>query len=76
MSRLERHDHDLRFEIGVASERGKRSSNQDYAAARIGRPRIDARRDAVAAVADGVGGGKGGREAAELTVRSFFDGYW
>ena len=76
MSRLERYDHDLRFEIGFASERGKRADNQDYAAARIGRPRIDARRDVVAAVADGVGGGKGGREASELTVRSFFDGYF
>jgi serine/threonine protein phosphatase PrpC len=76
MSRLERHGHDLRFEIGFASERGKRPDNQDYAAARVGRPRIDARRDAVAAVADGVGGGKGGREAAELTVRTFFDGYF
>jgi serine/threonine protein phosphatase PrpC len=76
MTRLERPDHDLRFEIGFASECGKRADNQDYAAARIGRPRLDARRDAVIAVADGVGGAKGGREAAELTVRCFFDGYF
>jgi serine/threonine protein phosphatase PrpC len=76
MSRLERPDRDLRFEIGFASERGKRPDNQDYAAARIGRPRLDARRAAVVAVADGVGGGKGGREAAELTVRCFFDGFF
>ena len=76
MSRPERPDHELRFEIGFASERGKRPNNQDYAAARIGRPRLDARRAAVVAVADGVGGGKGGREAAELTVRCFFDGFF
>ncbi|MGO9392920.1 bifunctional protein-serine/threonine kinase/phosphatase [Rhodoblastus sp.] len=76
MSRLDRHDHDLRFEIGFATECGRRPDNQDYAAARIGRPRLDARRDAVAAVADGVGGGKGGREAAELAVRCFFDGFF
>jgi serine/threonine protein phosphatase PrpC len=76
MTRLERPDHDLRFEIGFASECGRRPDNQDYAAARIGRPRLDARSDAVIAVADGVGGGKGGREAAELTVRCFFDGFF
>ena len=33
-------------------------------------------RDIVAAVADGVGGHKGGREAAELTVRCFLDAYY
>ncbi len=76
MSRLDRHDHDLRFEIGFATECGRRPDNQDYAAARVGRPRLDARRDAVAAVADGVGGARGGREAAELTVRCFFDGFF
>jgi serine/threonine protein phosphatase PrpC len=76
MSRLERYDHDLRFEIGFASECGKRPDNQDYAASRIGRPRVDSRRAAVIAVADGVGGGKGGREAAELAVRGFFDGFF
>src|SRR5208282_683800 len=76
MRRLDRHDHDLRFEIGFASECGRRLDNQDYAAARIGRPRFDARRDAVAAVADGVGGARGGREAAELAVRCFFDGFF
>jgi serine/threonine protein phosphatase PrpC len=76
MSRLDRFDHDLRLEIGFASERGRRPDNQDFGAARIGRPRLDSRRDSVAAVADGVGGHKGGRVAAELTVRAFLDGYF
>jgi serine/threonine protein phosphatase PrpC len=76
MTRLERPGQDLRFEIGFASERGRRPDNQDYAAARIGRLRHDSRRDAVIALADGVGGAKGGREAAELTVRCFFDGFF
>jgi len=30
----------------------------------------------VAAIADGVGGAKGGRVAAELAVRGFLDGFW
>jgi hypothetical protein len=38
MTRLDRFNHELRFEIGYASERGKRPVNQDYAAARVGRP--------------------------------------
>lgn len=76
MSRHDRFDHDLRFEIGFATETGKRADNQDYAAARIGRLRFDQRRATVAALADGVGGAKGGREAAELTVRGFFDGFF
>jgi serine/threonine protein phosphatase PrpC len=76
MTRIDRFAHELRFEIGLASECGKRPDNQDYAAARIGRPRIDARRAAVAAVADGVGGAKGGRQASELTIRCFFDGFF
>ncbi|MCW2283251.1 serine/threonine protein phosphatase PrpC [Rhodoblastus acidophilus] len=73
---MSRFDHDLRFEIGFASDKGKRADNQDYAAARIGRPRVDARRAAVAALADGVGGRQGGRDAAELCVRGFFDGFF
>ena len=46
------------------------------AAARVGRARIESRAAVVAAVADGVGGHKGGREAAELTVRGFLDGFF
>ncbi len=76
MTRQDRSAHELRCEIGFASERGRRPDNQDFGAARIGRPRLDSRPDVVAVVADGVGGHAGGREAAELTVRSFLDGYF
>ena len=33
------------------------------------------RRDVVAAIADGIGGAKGGRVAAETAVRGFLDGF-
>ncbi len=33
------------------------------------------RRDIVAAIADGIGGAKGGRVAAETAVRGFLDGF-
>lgn len=55
-----------------ASERGARSSNEDFAGIaerRYGSSGI------VAAIADGVGGNSGGRIAAELSVRGFIEGY-
>jgi serine/threonine protein phosphatase PrpC len=73
MTRL---DHELRCEIGFATECGRRPDNQDFGAARFGRSRVDSRPDVVAVVADGVGGHAGGREAAELAVRAFLDGYF
>ena len=39
------------------------------------RPPAD-RRDVAAAIADGIGSAKGGREAAETAVRGFLDGFW
>lgn len=67
--------HDLQVRVGFFSETGKRSRNEDYVAACFTRPGIS-NREVVAAVADGVGGHKGGREAAELTVRGFIDAYY
>jgi len=65
----------LEIQIGVASAQGKRARNEDFAAA-LSPPRGGWVRPVfIAAVADGVGGAKGGREAAELSVRSFFDGF-
>jgi len=63
----------LKADIGFASHIGRRDENQDFAAACL----ADARshHGLVAAVADGVGGRKGGRVAAELSVRAFIDDY-
>jgi serine/threonine protein phosphatase PrpC len=55
----------------IWSETGKRSRNEDYVAVARG----DAAHGLVAALADGVGGHRGGRVAAELAVRGFIDGY-
>jgi serine/threonine protein phosphatase PrpC len=61
----------LEVRFGQASERGKRESNDDFAAVR----ESDAgARTVVAAIADGVSGA-GGRLAAETVVRGFLDGF-
>ncbi|MDO9708853.1 bifunctional protein-serine/threonine kinase/phosphatase [Paracraurococcus lichenis] len=61
----------LELRVGLCSDRGPRPANEDYAAAWVGEP---GRREAIAALADGVGGAKGGRVAAELAVRGLIDG--
>ena len=61
----------LELRVGICSERGGRARNEDFAAAWLGEP---GRRGAIAALADGVGGAKGGRVAAELAVRGLIDG--
>src|SRR3546814_6204737 len=66
----------LRIASGWSSERGRRPANEDYAGIYLPGAGELARHGAVAAVADGVGGAKGGRVAAELTVRTFIDGYY
>lgn len=66
----------LQIQFGFASETGKRSANEDYVGVGLGTPGQRTRQGVVAAVADGVGGAKGGRIAAELTVRTFIDGYY
>lgn len=63
----------LRVASGFASDIGKRDDNQDFAASCL--EELPRHHGLVAAVADGVGGAKGGRVAAELTVRAFIDDY-
>jgi serine/threonine protein phosphatase PrpC len=60
--------------IGNHTHRGARPANEDFAACyigpRTGQPAIGL----AAALADGMGGAKGGRTAAELAVRGFIEG--
>jgi len=65
----------LELRFGYATDTGPRERNEDYAAFYAGSREQQARLGAVAAIADGVGGAKGGREAAELAVRSFIEGH-
>jgi len=61
---------DAPIRIGVVSETGRRDDNQDFAGASLGTPAQRALRGTVAALADGVGGARGGRAAAESAVRA------
>jgi serine/threonine protein phosphatase PrpC len=69
-------DAGVRASVGFASEKGPRKHNEDFAAAVVGADLLEPRREVVAAIADGVGGAKGGRVAAETAVRGFLDGFW
>jgi serine/threonine protein phosphatase PrpC len=69
-------DHDLQVEAGFATEKGRRPDNQDYVAICFGPRGAGALHGVVAVVADGVGGHKGGRAAAETAVRAFIEGYY
>ena len=62
----------VRASVGFVSETGPRKSNEDFAGAVFGAELPEPRRDVVAAIADGIGGAKGGRVAAEIAVRGFF----
>src|SRR5271155_798775 len=61
--------------VGFSSETGPRQRNEDFAGAVFGWELTPPRRDVVAAIADGIGGAKGGRVAAETAVRGFLDGF-
>jgi serine/threonine protein phosphatase PrpC len=60
---------------GFASKTGPRRDNEDFAAALYGAELPQPRQEVVAAIADGIGGAKGGRTAAETAVRGFLDGF-
>lgn len=65
----------VKASIGFASEKGPRQRNEDFAGAVFGWELAPPRRDVVAAIADGIGGARGGRVAAETAVRGFLDGF-
>src|ERR1700744_4028141 len=60
--------------VGFSSKTGPRKQNEDFAGALLGWELPEPRREIVAAIADGIGGAKGGRTAAETAVRGFLDG--
>jgi serine/threonine protein phosphatase PrpC len=65
----------VRASVGFASEAGPRQRNEDFAGAVFGWELPKPRGDVVAAIADGIGGARGGRTAAETAVRGFLDGF-
>ena len=65
----------VKASAGFASETGPRERNEDFAGVVFGSELPQPRRDVVAAIADGIGGAKGGRIAAETAVRGFLDGF-
>jgi serine/threonine protein phosphatase PrpC len=68
-------EHGVRARVGFASKTGPRRANEDFAAALYGAELPEPRQEVVAAIADGIGGAKGGRTAAETAVRGFLDGF-
>ena len=65
----------VRASVGFFSSAGTRPDNQDFAGAVFGWELEPPRRDVVAVIADGIGGARGGRVAAETAVRGFLDGF-
>jgi serine/threonine protein phosphatase PrpC len=65
----------VKASVGFASDAGPRERNEDFGGAVFGSELPRPRRDIVAAIADGIGGAKGGRVAAETAVRGFLDGF-
>src|ERR1700749_2654844 len=61
--------------VGFSSMTGPRKENEDFAGALFGAELPEPRPEVVAAIADGIGGAKGGRLAAETAVRGFLDGF-
>lgn len=61
---------------GFASETGNRADNQDFVGIYTATETERLRHGLVAALADGVGGARGGRVAAELAVRELIEGLY
>jgi serine/threonine protein phosphatase PrpC len=66
----------LNVQAGFASCQGRRDDNQDFGAFTQPTDKDLPLHGVVAAVADGMGGAKGGRVAAEVCVRGFLDAYY
>ena len=59
----------LKVSVGHHSEKGIRDRNEDFVGMVTPNPRDLATKGMLAAIADGVSGNGGGREASEYTVR-------
>lgn len=66
----------LKITIGQTSVTGARERNEDYCGAVTPAAEQLQTKGALLAVADGVGGNAGGREAAEMTVRGVLSDYY
>jgi serine/threonine protein kinase/serine/threonine protein phosphatase PrpC len=66
----------LRVALGLASRTGTRPDNQDFVLAYDGEANERRSHGITAALADGVGGAKGGRIAAEIVCRGFIDAFY
>jgi serine/threonine protein phosphatase PrpC len=66
----------LKAQAGFASCQGRREDNQDFGGYTEPTEKDLPLHGVVAAVADGMGGAKGGRVAAEVCVRGFLDAYY
>ena len=71
-----RSEGELVVAVGFASLTGPRTENQDFGGVHLGTALERARHGLIAAVADGVSGGKAGRVAAELAVRALIEGFY
>jgi serine/threonine protein phosphatase PrpC len=68
-------DAKLEIAAGFATAKGPKADNQDFGGVHLGTPAEQREHGVVAVIADGVSGSRAGRMAAELTTRSFIDGY-
>lgn len=66
----------LKINIGQSSQTGPRDRNEDYVGIVTPANEQLATKGALVAVADGVGGTAGGREASEMTVRTVLSDYY
>ncbi len=66
----------LKFTVGESSLTGPRERNEDYAGVVTPSDAVLATKGALIAIADGVSGNAGGREAAEMTVRTVSADYY
>jgi serine/threonine protein phosphatase PrpC len=66
----------LKIDVGYASLTGPRERNEDYCGIATPEGQELENKGIIAAVADGIGGHKGGREASEYTVRGLLSDYF